>query len=374
MYIINIKVNKDGSLTADDSPIVLSNEYEHKRVRLKFEIDPDIENTYHYIRFTHAQTSILFRVTTDYFDITRSITSYEGQWRFAFIVSDSVANPDGTFTGDYTFTSNPYDAVVTKGIEARDQYSGDQLMVKHLFECNFTTLITPDYIAEIGQYFLSQYPISYELTISSSVLKICQRAFYYSTISSVTFEENSSLVEIEDYAFSRVTGIGNITIPKSVTNYGHYIFENSGITELKFEAYSRISEVGSYSFWTMNQLQKLYFPDHLTKISGNTACIKACPLLEYVWIPNTITSNIAKQSFATGLDNLTTIELQSGFDISANFSNVTTLSHDALVNMLYALKNLTGLSSKSLTLGETNLAKLNESEKNIAINKNWTLA
>ena len=42
--------------------------------------------------------------------------------------------------------------------------------------------------------------------------------------------------------------------------------------------------------------------------------------------------------------------------------------------MLYALKNLKGGSAKSLTLGATNLAKLNESQIAIATNKNWTLS
>ena len=42
--------------------------------------------------------------------------------------------------------------------------------------------------------------------------------------------------------------------------------------------------------------------------------------------------------------------------------------------MFYALKNLNGQSAKSLTLGLDNLAKLNQSQIEIATNKNWTLS
>ena len=59
---------------------------------------------------------------------------------------------------------------------------------------------------------------------------------------------------------------------------------------------------------------------------------------------------------------------------SANFSNCTSLTHESIINMLYSLKNLTGGSAKSLTLGATNLAKINDTEKAIATNKNWTLS
>lgn len=374
MHIIDIKVNADGTLTLPSEPIILSNEYENKRVRLKFDIDTTIDNTYHYIRFTHAKTSILFRVSTDYFDITRAITSYEGQWMFAFIVTDDVPNADGTFTCNYQYTSDPYEAVVTKGIEARDFYTGDQLLVKQLFEETFTTLIVPEYVTEIGTYFASQYPRSYSLTVGKNVRKIGERAFYYSSLNSISFEETPTLNTISDYALSRVSGLKKVVWPQSVTNYGQHILEYSSVEELSFESFSKITSVGSYSFWNLDSLVKLELPDCITAIVGNTACIKSCANLKSIKIPSSITSVINKISFATDLTSLETIELGTNFNASANFSNCENLSHDSLVNMLYALKNNSGLTAKSLTIGATNLAKLNDTEKNIAYNKNWALS
>lgn len=45
-----------------------------------------------------------------------------------------------------------------------------------------------------------------------------------------------------------------------------------------------------------------------------------------------------------------------------------------MVNMFNALSDHTGLSSNTLVLGPTNLAKLTEEQKAIATNKNWNLA
>ena len=59
---------------------------------------------------------------------------------------------------------------------------------------------------------------------------------------------------------------------------------------------------------------------------------------------------------------------------SISFSALSKLNHKTLLRILNALVDLTDTSSLKLTLGNTNLAKLTEEEKAIAINKNWTLA
>ena len=74
------------------------------------------------------------------------------------------------------------------------------------------------------------------------------------------------------------------------------------------------------------------------------------------------------------MKNLWTIELQNGFDVSANFVACVDLTKQALVNMLTALSDRTGKDSRVLAIGETNLKKLSDSEKAIALNKNWTLS
>jgi hypothetical protein len=55
-------------------------------------------------------------------------------------------------------------------------------------------------------------------------------------------------------------------------------------------------------------------------------------------------------------------------------SSSTLFTIETLVAMLEALKDLTGQTAKTLTIGRTNLAKLTEEQIAIATNKNWTLA
>ena len=59
-----------------------------------------------------------------------------------------------------------------------------------------------------------------------------------------------------------------------------------------------------------------------------------------------------------------------------NLSGQNNLSHDSLMSMINALADKTGDTSTTwkVIIGSTNLAKLTDAEKQIAIDKNWTLA
>lgn len=55
-----------------------------------------------------------------------------------------------------------------------------------------------------------------------------------------------------------------------------------------------------------------------------------------------------------------------------SLSDSPKLTHDCLVELINNLQTVT--STKTLTLGSTNLAKLTDAEKQVATNKGWTLA
>lgn len=60
--------------------------------------------------------------------------------------------------------------------------------------------------------------------------------------------------------------------------------------------------------------------------------------------------------------------------VSLTLAYIPNLTHDSLINGIFNnLKDLTGSSSQSLTLGDANMEKLTEEEKLIATNKNWIL-
>ena len=60
----------------------------------------------------------------------------------------------------------------------------------------------------------------------------------------------------------------------------------------------------------------------------------------------------------------------SGLDLSS----ATLLTVESLMNVINNLKDLTGGTAQTLTLGATNLAKLTDEQKAVATNKNWVLA
>lgn len=58
-----------------------------------------------------------------------------------------------------------------------------------------------------------------------------------------------------------------------------------------------------------------------------------------------------------------------------NLSSSTNLTHDSLMSIINHLKNYSGTgTTRTVTLGATNLAKLTAAEKQIATGKGWTLA
>ena len=74
-----------------------------------------------------------------------------------------------------------------------------------------------------------------------------------------------------------------------------------------------------------------------------------------------------------GCSALTEIKM-TGMKVSFKISASTKFSEAALVEIIGNLADLTGQTTQTLTMGATNLAKLTQAEKDIALNKNWTLA
>jgi surface protein len=72
----------------------------------------------------------------------------------------------------------------------------------------------------------------------------------------------------------------------------------------------------------------------------------------------------------SNIEQIHLLNIGTNLDISA----CTKMTREALLEVIGNLKDLTGSTSKKLTLGSTNLAKLTEDDIALATNKNWTLA
>lgn len=111
---------------------------------------------------------------------------------------------------------------------------------------------------------------------------------------------------------------------------------------------------------------------NFVNINSTNGTFSQCNALVELDPINMINVTSAHNMFA-GCGQLTTIKGLTGLktDLSLNESP---LSVQSILQIFNDLADLTGQDSKTLTLGEPNLAKVNDDQKSIATNKNWILA
>ena len=372
MFEIKIKVNGNGTLNVGyPDRLKLGTANEVNRVKLVFDVDSSIEGVYQYVKFNKGDTAHLFRVNQKEIVLSKKVLASAGVWLFSFISTDAgIVN--NQITGSYAYISEPIEAVVVDGILDKGLLNEDETILKSLIEMTTEKIVLPEYIESLGNYFLYNAGKIIDLTLNSKIKSIGTYALYGNTISRLRIPEDCELTTLKDYALYNVFFNNDIMIPPSVTTWGKYVLKNSTVFCLDFHSNSKIETLGSYALWE-NNIEEIYLPANLKTLSGNTYVIKNCESLCYLWIPNSITTPIPANAIY-GCTSLETIELEEGFNVSANFSNCTNLSAVSIVSMFHSLKDLSGTTAKTLTLGATNLAKVTEQDLDIALDKNWTIS
>ena len=176
--------------------------------------------------------------------------------------------------------------------------------------------------------------------IPDSVTSIGGSAFSSCTsLTNVTFEENSQLTSIGAFAFSECTSLTSITIPSNVTSIGYdafsectsltsimvdenntvyssvdgVLFNNSGKELIKYPAdktstsYSipdGVTSIGGDAFYGCTNLERITIPDGVTSIGRDA--FSHCTSLKSITIPDGVTS-IAYKAFygCTNLERIT---------------------------------------------------------------------
>lgn len=387
MYTIYCKINNDGTMTSKSIlPLHVGTKGDRNCTKIKCEIGNLIEGRYQYLKFYHPKSTVLLRLSNNEVVIPSNVTSIAGKWLISFISSTNAVNYSRD-TFDYLFSTIPIEAEISNGLmeinilsenekkieEQQSQIQSMEILEKDLISMNLKKLVFPDYIESVGDYFLyNGKMVDGEITIGKNVKKIGSYTFYNCGIKKITFERESGLEMLDIYAFSRIEAPTlDLLFPASLSDFGHYCFKGANVRVIRFDVNSKITTMYANSFNTVNATE-VYLPDHLERFAGNGYVFRDCTI-KYLWIPNTIKTIIPQTAFYS-MKNLWTIELQNGFDVSANFVACVDLTKQALVNMLTALSDRTGKDSRVLAIGETNLKKLSDSEKAIALNKNWTLS
>lgn len=385
MHVINLKVNNDGTLdTKTILPLHLGTQGDKACVKLKLEIGDTVEGYYQYIKFYNPQRTVIQRVERKEIVLSINVSSLAGKWLMSFISSDKPITYSSA-DGDYIFSTVPVEVEVSDGLldinvndenlrkiaELEARVSNMEQLEKSLFAISGDRLTIPDYIEEIGSYFLYNSNHNYNyITVGKGVKRIGSYSFYGVYVSNFIFDGGSELETLADYAFSHMNG-NDITFPATLSDYGHYAFNGSTLTSIRFEPGSKIRTLNANSFNGVT-VDNVALPDGLTKIASNGYVFRNCHITN-LKIPATLTSAVAVNSFYAGCD-IYYVDLDKGFNVSINLSNCPNLATASIVAMFNALKDRTGMAALSITLGSANLAKVTDADIQVATNKNWTVS
>ena len=189
---------------------------------------------------------------------------------------------------------------------------------------------------------------------------------------------------ISEYAFSNCSGLKSITIPKSVTTLGTSgagvagtVFMGcNALTSIKVDAdntkFDSRDNCNAIIQTSDNRLivgcKNTIIPNSVSVIGGFS--FSGQSELTSITIPNSVT-NIVNTAFKDCI-GLTNVTVENEFNSSLNIS-AGSYTPEVMINIFNNLKDLTGQTSKTISLGIDNLAKLTEEQKAIATNKNWAL-
>lgn len=180
---------------------------------------------------------------------------------------------------------------------------------------------------------------------------------------------------IGDNLFQNCLSLVNVEVPV----FANYMFNNC--TNLKSAISTQAMETtGNEVFRGCSALERAKIADGTTTIGSRI--FYDCRTLKTVYLPSSITTATNSSLTSTSSSyytfyNCTALEdvqLGQDWNMSLRLNVSNNLTVDSMVAMFNSLKDLTGDTAKTLTLGSTNLAKLTNEQKAIATNKNWTLA
>ena len=159
-----------------------------------------------------------------------------------------------------------------------------------------------------------------ELKLDSRTTGINQYAFYeYSSLTTVTFGENSHLTSIGDYAFRDCSNLISIKIPSSVTSIGDYAFFGCSFTNIEIP--SSVASIGNSAFSFCSSLTTVIIEENSQLINIGGMAFFRCQSLISIEIPSSVTS-IGDMAFS-GCSNLTTVTIDSAEiynDLTSNTS------------------------------------------------------
>ena len=182
--------------------------------------------------------------------------------------------------------------------------------------CSSLTSITfpeDSKLASIGGAAFRDCSSLTSITIPEGVTSIGDYAFYFCTnLASVTIPEDSKLTSIGTYAFGSCSSLASITIPENVTSMGDYAFYFcTNLASVTIPEDSKLTSIGTYAFGSCSILSSIAIPEGVTSIGSGA--FSGCSSLTSITIPtNSKLTSIGVGAFGDCVRLVGTINLPGG--------------------------------------------------------------
>jgi len=130
-----------------------------------------------------------------------------------------------------------------------------------------TGVTLPETLESIQRYAFAYSKLE-NIEIPAYTSFIGQFAFFNTPLKTAVFEENSSLLKIEQYAFAYTGDLKEIVIPNSVEEMQSYAFYRSGIEKVTFEQGTKLTEIAAHAF-ASSGLLSVTVPDSVNYVDDN---------------------------------------------------------------------------------------------------------
>lgn len=223
------------------------------------------------------------------------------------------------------------------------------------YNCSSLTTVA---VGENAKFTLGQYAFRSSGVTDESVKNILAHT---STIYTHVFDKCNSLVNIEPSAlwtnmFSNCTNLKTVQSSLTTKTLGDNTFYND-VSLTSALLYGVYTTIGQNVFYNCTALKTVYLSSSITTATNSS-----------------LTSTSSSYYIFQGCTNLEDVQLGQDWNMSLRLNVSNKITVESMVAMFNSLKDLTGETAKTLTLGATNLAKLTDEQKQIATDKNWTLA
>ena len=158
---------------------------------------------------------------------------------------------------------------------------------------------------------------------------------------------------------------------KKPIDFAEFIAKNNIQLKLTtYDGYKNCMVVGKQTFYNsyFSHLPRLY----ASQLNETFRSCSELVTIDYIHFSGTTNSHNSPFIGCSKLENVTFGGQNKSTGLS--FSNCSKLTVDSMLSLFDCLYDFSGSTAKSVTLGSTNLAKLTDEQKAIAIAKNWTLA